>query len=90
MKRSKISNSLYNWASFLKLFGILGILVGLFLWIVEPKVGPSVLIAGLVLTISGVLINGLAVIAEAACKYLENAEASANPVQNETDSTTTD
>ena len=81
MKRSKISNSLYNWASFFMLFGILGIIVGLVLCIADPKVGPSILIAGLTLTISGVLTNGLAVIAEAAIKYLEKTEKEEEPVQ---------
>ena len=74
MKRSKISNRLYNWATYFKLFGLIGILAGFFIWTAEPKDGQAVLIAGLSLTIAGVLANGLAVIAEASIKYLEKTE----------------
>ena len=78
MKRSKISNSLYNWASLFKVIGILGLIVGFFIWAAEPKDGPGVMIAGLSLTIAGVLANGLAVIAEASIKYLERTEKEEN------------
>ena len=74
MRRSKISHNIYNWAASFKGLGIVAFFLGIILCTVEPSVGPFIIASGILLYISGVFAAPLAVMSEAANKYLEDQE----------------
>ncbi len=71
MKRSRVSYNINSWGDFLKIVGILGIIIGFFVAITGVGIGMTILESGLVALIAGILFKGFSIIVEAADKYLE-------------------
>ncbi len=70
MKRSRVSYNINSWGDFLKIVGILGIIIGIFVSMMGEAVGMSILEAALISLIAGILFKGFSIIVEAADRYL--------------------
>ena len=71
MERHKVTWNLVNWGDFLRIGGIIGIIIGVIILSVETTAGIALIGVGVVDLLVGIILRGLSVIVQAANKYLD-------------------